>query len=78
MQRKGNPTALLVGMQTGAATVENSTKFLLKTKNRTTFWPSNSIDGNIPAVSQNINSKEFMHPYVYSSTIYNNQDLEIA
>ena len=25
--RKGNPSALLVGMQTGAATVENSLEF---------------------------------------------------
>ena len=28
MQRKGNPSALLVGMQTGAATVENVWNFL--------------------------------------------------
>ena len=27
MRRKGNPTALLVGMQTGEATVENSMEF---------------------------------------------------
>ena len=27
MWRKGNPSALLVGMQTGAATVENSMEF---------------------------------------------------
>ena len=27
MRRKGNPSALLVGMQTGAATVENSMEF---------------------------------------------------
>ena len=27
MWRKGNPSALLVGMQTGAATVENSIEF---------------------------------------------------
>ena len=37
MQRKGNPSALLVGMQTGAATVENSMEFPQKTKNGTTF-----------------------------------------
>ena len=35
MQRKGNPSALLVGMQTGAATVENSMEFPQKTKNGT-------------------------------------------
>ena len=35
MRRKGNPSALLVGMQTGAATVENSMEFPQKTKNGT-------------------------------------------
>ena len=43
-----NPTALLVGMQTGAATVENSMEFPQKIKNGTAFWPSNSTTGNIP------------------------------
>ena len=33
MWRKGNPSALLVGMRTGAATVENSKGFSQKTKN---------------------------------------------
>ena len=33
--RKGNPSALLVGMQTGEATVENSIEFPHKTKNGT-------------------------------------------
>ena len=35
--RKGNPSALLMGMQTGAATVENSMEFPQKTKNETAF-----------------------------------------
>ena len=35
MWRKGNPSALLVGMQTGVATVENSMEFPQKTKNGT-------------------------------------------
>ena len=33
--RKGNPSTLLVGMQTGEATVENSMEFSQKTKNGT-------------------------------------------
>ena len=33
MQRKGNPSALLVGMQTGVATVENCMGFPQKSKN---------------------------------------------
>ena len=37
MRRKGNPSALLEGMQTGAATVENSMGFPHKTKNGTAF-----------------------------------------
>ena len=47
-RRKGNPSTLLVGMQTSAATVENSMEFPQKTKNGTAFWPSNSIAGIIP------------------------------
>ena len=35
--RKGNPSALLVGMQTGAATMENSMEFPQKTKNGSAF-----------------------------------------
>ena len=35
MWRKGNPSTLLVGMQTGKATVENSMEFPQKTKNGT-------------------------------------------
>ena len=36
MWRKGNPYTLLVGMQIGASTVENSTEIPQKIKNRTT------------------------------------------
>ena len=43
MWRKGNPFALLVGMQTGAATLENSVEVPQKIKNRTTIRPSNSM-----------------------------------
>ena len=35
MLRKGNPSALLVVMQTGEATVENTMEFPQKTKNGT-------------------------------------------
>ena len=35
MWRKGTPSALLVGMQTGAATVESSVEFTQKIKNET-------------------------------------------
>ena len=35
LRRKGNPSAVLVGMQTGEDTVENSMEFPQKTKNGT-------------------------------------------
>ena len=48
MQRKGNPSSLLVGMQTGVATVEKSMEFPQKTKNGTVFGPGNATAGIIP------------------------------
>ena len=40
LRRKRNPSTLLVGMQTGAATVENSMEFSQKTKNGTPYDPA--------------------------------------
>ena len=37
MQIKGNHSSLMVGMQTGAATVENSMEFPQKAENGTAF-----------------------------------------
>ena len=37
MWRKGNPSTLLVGTQTGAATEKNNKKFPQKIKNGTAF-----------------------------------------
>ena len=48
MWRKGNLSALLVGMQTGAATVENSKKFPQKIKN------GNAFDPAIPLLGYNL------------------------
>ena len=41
MKRKGNPPTLLVGMQAGTATLENSMEVPQKVENRATLWPSN-------------------------------------
>ena len=43
MWRKGTPLALLVGMQTGAATLGNSMEVPQETKNRYILQPSNCI-----------------------------------
>ena len=49
MRRKGNPTTLLVGMQTGAATVENSMEFgLRKLKMELPFDPAIPLLGLYP------------------------------
>ena len=76
MRRKGNPSALLVGMQTGEATVENSMEFPQKTKNGTALWPSNLAAGILPEEPWNPNRKEPMHPNIHSNTIYNSQVLK--
>ena len=47
MWRKGNPSALLVGMQTGAATVENSMELPQKIKNGTALRPSDPTSENV-------------------------------
>ena len=47
MWRNGNPLALLVGMQIGAATLENRVEVPQKIKNRPTLWPSNSTARNL-------------------------------
>ena len=48
MWRKGNPSTLLVGMQTGAATVENSMNFLRKLKMELPFGPAIPLLGLYP------------------------------
>ena len=48
MWRNRNLLALLVGMQTGAASLENSVELPQKIKNRTTLQPSNSTKGIYP------------------------------
>ena len=62
MWRKGNPHALLVGMQTDAATVENSMELPQKIKNGTALRSSDSTSGNISEETSKTNSKEYMHP----------------
>ena len=75
MQRKGNIFVLLVGMQTGAATLENSMEFSQKVKNRITLYPAIAPLGIYPKDAK-ILSKGYMHPNVYSSIIYDSQIIE--
>ena len=76
--KKGNSGALLVGVQTGTTAVENSMELSQKIKNGTALWPSDSTSESLSKEVQNINSKEYKHPYVHCSIVYNSQDLEAA
>ena len=57
MWRKGNPHALWVRTQIGAATVGSNMELPQKIKNGSALWPSNSTSGNISEETQNNNSK---------------------
>ena len=67
-----------MGMQIGTTTVESSMELPQKIKNGTALWASNSTSGNLPEEIQNINSKEYMYPYISCSIVYSHQDLEAA
>ena len=62
MWRQGNPPALLVAMQTDAATVKNSLEIPKKIKNGTSLWPRDFNSGDLSEETQNTNVKEYMHP----------------
>ena len=66
MGRKGNPSTLLVGMQIGAATVENgmevSQQQQKNLQNTTNIWPSNSTSGQTSKRNKTTNSKGYLHP----------------
>ena len=48
MWRRGNPLALLVGMQTGTTTLENSVDVPQEVKNRATLHPEIALLGIYP------------------------------
>ena len=78
MWRNGNALALLVGVQTGAATLENSVEVPQKIKNRTTLQPSNCTARNLPKGYRSADGLRHLHPNVYSSTFNNSQVMERA
>ena len=65
--------ALLVGMQTGAAPLENGVEVPQNVKTRTALWSSNH-----PPKYKNTDFKRYMHPSVYSSVSYSRQNVETA
>ena len=65
MWTKGNPFAVLVGVETGVSSVEGSIEILQNIKNGS---------GSMSEGNQNTNLKEHKHPNVHCSVIYNRQD----
>ena len=78
MQRRGNTFALLVGMQTSAATPENSMEVCKKSKKRATLRPSNCMIRYLSKGYRSADSKGHMHPSAYNSTVNNSQIMEGA
>ena len=70
MQKKEKTFALLVGMQTGTATLENSLEVPQKIK---VELPSNCTTRCLPKGYKNTDSEGYMHPNIYSSIINNSQ-----
>ena len=83
MWRKGRPTALLLGMQIGAATIKKNPKktvwwFFKTLKKGPALWPSVFTSRELAEETQNTDSKEYMHLYVYGSVIRNSQATEAS
>ena len=76
MWQKGNPHTWLVGMQTGAATMENSIEISQKIKNTNTIRSSYPTTGYLAKGYEINSSKRFMNPYVHHSIINSSQDVE--
>ena len=73
---KREPCAMLVGMQTGAAPVENSMEVPQKLKSRTTIPSNNSNSEYLSEENENTNLKRFRHTHVHCNVVYKSQDME--
>ena len=67
-----------MGMQTGAATLENSVEGPQKVKNRAALGPSNRTAGDLPQRYEGTDSKGHVRPGVYSGFIYNSRAVGTA
>ena len=73
-----NKDNTVLGMQAGAATLENSTEIPQKIKNRTTLRPSNCTTRYLSTGYRCAVSKGHLDPHIYSSIINNSQSMEKA
>ena len=73
-----NPLTPLVGMWTGAATLENCVEVPQRVKNRPALRPSNCTVGDLPQRYRCNETPGHLHPDVYSSNIHHSQTVEGA
>ena len=76
MELSYDPVNLLLGIYTKKP--ETLLERPHKIKNKSAFQSSNPTSGNISEETQNTTLKQYMHPYVHCSVIYNHQDVETA
>ena len=76
--KKGNPCALLLEMQIGAATVESSVELPQTIKNGSALWLSDFTSRYISKENQNAKSEEYQDSCVHCSVTYNSQDVVAA
>ena len=77
MWRKGNPHALLVRMQIGAATIEKSTELPQKNEDGSALWPKDSTSGNLSEEAQNTDLKGYIYAPLCSLQHYLQQTVNI-
>ena len=75
---EGNALTLLVRMQAGAATLENSVVVPQDIKNIAILWPSNWTTGYLLQWYRCSDLKAHLHPNVHSSNVHSRQTVEGA
>ena len=76
MWRKGNPSALLVGVRIGVAIMKNNMEASQKMKNRAIIWSSNSTSVSLLEGDKNSHSKQHVLPYTHCSIADNSPYME--
>ena len=76
MWKKRKLLTLLVGMQTGAATLENSVEGPPEVEHRAALRPSSCTAGDLPQRYRCSDPKGHLHPNVHSSNVLKSQTME--
>ena len=69
MWKKEDPSALLVGKEIGADSLENNMEVSQKIKNKTTIRSRNSTFGYLSKENEHTNSKKYIQP-MFTATLF--------